>query len=215
MLTSVSRELIGRSNPCTMYNQSYAKGTSRANGYEFVFAILRKIWNKLKEKFVLREMPITPNLVSSIIVNFEERLRVELQEPNSWRCFVHNSLVYYKIILAILFPHNMEIIRHVFGQNSPGDSTDISLPGLQESSCMASWRPSWLAIVDVFHTESGVVDLLWSCWGTLNLDLVSWRGHSITCLQSQGIDQRLTVFSQASPDISAAAVSDHLLWTLR
>lgn len=78
---------------------------------------------------------------------------------------------------------------------------------------MASWRPSWLAI-DVFHTESGVVDLLRSCWGTLNRDLASWRGHSITCLQSQGIDQRLIVLSADSPDISAAAVSDHLLWTL-
>jgi len=87
------------------------------------------------------------------------------------------------------------------------------LPGLQDNNWMASCRPSWLVIVDVFHTESGVIDLLRSCCGTRNLDLASWRGHSMTCLQSQGIDQRRMVFSADSSDISAAAVSDHLLWT--
>ena len=86
-------------------------------------------------------------------------------------------------------------------------------PGLQDNNWIASCKPSWLAMVDVFHTVSGVVDLLLSWWGILNRDLTFCRGQSVIFLQSHGIDHLLIGFSDISPDISAAAVSDHLLWT--
>lgn len=87
------------------------------------------------------------------------------------------------------------------------------IPGLHDSSWIASCNPSWLAIVDVFHIVSGVVDLLLSWWGTLSRDLTSGRGQSVMFRQSHGMDHLLIVLSKTSPGISAAAVSDHLLWT--